>query len=120
MHGRSSLRVLEVEGIPFRAMMKDSDVIKIDAEGIELELLKSAYDIIVSNRPTMLIEVLPEAVLLAEFIVRIAKELNYTISVIPEYGTGKITAIPPDEFNAGVPGRHRSKDVVLSVAPLRL
>jgi FkbM family methyltransferase len=120
VQGRSSLKVLNVKGVPFRTLMKDCDVIKIDAEGIELELLKSSRDLIAERRPTLLIEVLPEAVHLAEFLTDLAIALDYTISVIPEYGTGNIAVIPPSEFSASIPERHRSKDVVLSVLPLRL
>jgi FkbM family methyltransferase len=118
--GRSSLRVLTVKGVPFRALMQGCDAIKIDAEGIELELLRAARDLIVAHRPAMLIEVLPEATRLAEFLAALAIEVGYTISVVPEYGTGEIVAIPPASFTAAVPGRHRSKDVVLSISPLRL
>jgi FkbM family methyltransferase len=116
--GRSSLRVVTVEGIPFRTLMEGCDVIKIDAEGIETELLRSARDILVTRRPAMLIEVLPEAERLGQFLSELAAEVGYVISVVPEYGTGGIVSIPPADFTAAIPQRHRSKDVVLSIEPL--
>jgi FkbM family methyltransferase len=115
---RSSLRIITVKGIPFRALVKGCDVIKIDAEGIEAELLKAARDMIVEGLPTMLIEVLPEAEQLGRFLAALAMEVGYFIFVIPEYGIGDIVNIPANCFAASVPGRYRSKDVVLSMSPL--
>jgi FkbM family methyltransferase len=116
--GRSSLAVLVVQGMPFRMLMQGCDVIKIDAEGIEMELLRDARDMIAAARPTMMIEVLPEATQLGAFLAALAAEVGYTISVIPEYGTGDIVTVAAGRFAADVPARYRSKDVVLSIAPL--
>jgi FkbM family methyltransferase len=118
--GRSTLRIVAVNGLPFVQLMDGCDVIKIDAEGIEMELLKAARDKIVESRPAMMIEVLPEATQLGEFLAELAVEVGYTIYIVPEYGTGGIVTIPPASFTSGMPGRYRSKDVVLSMAPLRL
>nr|WP_294507879.1 FkbM family methyltransferase [uncultured Rhodopila sp.] len=117
---RSSLRLQTVVGVPFRALMQGCDLIKIDAEGIEMELLQSVRHLIVADRPTLVVEVLPEAERLGTFLATLARDTGYTISVIPEYGSDEIVTVPSKSFNASVPGRHRSKDVVLSMAPLRL
>jgi len=111
--GRSSLRVLEVQGIPFRDLAAGRDLIKIDAEGIEAELLASARDIILANRPTLLVEVLPEAVGLGQVLAALAKDGGYMISIIPEYGSDTVVAVDPGAFSSELPRRYNSKDVLL-------
>jgi FkbM family methyltransferase len=111
--GRSSLRTLEVQGLPFRDLLAGRDLIKIDAEGIEAALLTSARDILLANRPAMLIEVLPEATTLGQVLAALAKEAGYSISIIPEYGSDTEVTVDPDTFSADLPRRYNSKDVLL-------
>ena len=59
--GRSRLRVIKVPDLPFKDLIEQADLIKIDAEGIEAELLQSGKDRIVRNRPTIVVELLPES-----------------------------------------------------------
>ena len=116
--GRGSHRVLQVRGEPFNRLIDGCDLVKIDAEGIEAELLRGARDALVRHKPTLLVEVLPEATQLGQIIAELARDAGYTIFVIPEYGDEQIVAVAPDVFSSAVPQRHRSKDVVLSVRPL--
>lgn len=116
--GRSSQHVIQVRGEPFNRLVDGRDLVKIDAEGIEAELLSDARDIILVHRPTLMIEVLPEAVRLGTVLADLARTAGYTIFVIPEYGDERIVVVPHDEFTSAVPQRHRSKDVVLATGPL--
>jgi FkbM family methyltransferase len=111
--GRSSLRMLDVRGIPFRDLVAGRDLIKIDAEGIEAELLTSARDILLANRPTLLIEVLPEAVALGKALAVLAKDGGYSISIIPEYGSDTNVVVDADTFSSDLPRHYNSKDVLL-------
>ncbi len=113
--GRSTDRTIVVDGLPFPALADGCDVIKIDAEGIEAELLESAFEQILRQRPAILVEVLPEAVRLGALITDLARRCGYTILVLPEYGSDQPVQIPADLFNAAVPARYNSKDVLLRV-----
>jgi FkbM family methyltransferase len=117
--GRSSLRILEVRGIPFRGLAAGRDLIKIDAEGIEVELLTSARDIILASRPTLLIEVLPEAAVLGKALAALAKDGGYTITIIPEYGRDTDIVVASDSFSSDLPRRYNSKDVLLQPVDTR-
>jgi FkbM family methyltransferase len=116
--GRSRLRVINVPGLPFKNLIEQADLIKIDAEGIEAELLQSAMDQIVRNRPTLVVEVLPESNRLAALLRELASTCEYTINVIPAYGSDEIVVVTPNRFHAGTPRKCNSKDVVLSMGPL--
>jgi FkbM family methyltransferase len=112
--GRHMLNQITVRGLPAAQLMAGRDLIKIDAEGIEAMLLQSAWAILVAQRPTLMIEVLPEADALGRAIAALAQEAKYTIAVIPEYGREDIVVVAPEDFNAQLPQRYNSKDVVLS------
>ncbi len=112
--GRSSCQVLTVTGIPFADLAADRDLIKIDAEGIEAILLESAIEVLAIQRPTLVIEVLPESEHLSSVLKRLALDLSYRIYVVPAYGTDVPVEVAPEEFNSRFPSRHRSKDVVLT------
>ena len=116
--GRGSHHVLQVRGEPFNRLVDGCDLVKIDAEGIEAELLGGARATILAQRPTLMIEVLPEAVRLGAMLAELARDAGYTIFVVPEYGDERIVAVPHDAFTSAVPQRHRSKDVVLAMGPL--
>jgi len=118
VHGRSSVRRISVSGRPFRDLMAGRDLVKIDAEGIEAKLLDSARDIILAERPTLLIEVLPNATNLAAIITELARDAGYAIFVVPEWGSDTIVEVSPDEFTAALPARFNSKDIVLSTGAL--
>jgi FkbM family methyltransferase len=116
--GRSSKAMLTVPGLPIRYLVKGKDLIKIDAEGIEAALLADIRGFLVSEQPTLMIEVLPEAKRLGELIVALAAEANYQIHVLPEYGSDQVVTVPAASFASTVPRRHNAKDVVLSTTPL--
>ncbi len=113
--GRSTETLLPVQGLPFVDLLQGRQLVKIDAEGIEVDLLASALDDLQRHRPTLVIEVLPEAVRLAGLLRDLALSAGYGIYVVPAYGSDTIVQVPAEQFDAGVPGRHQSKDVVLSL-----
>jgi FkbM family methyltransferase len=116
--GRSSQRVLTVAGLPFVDLIRDKDLIKIDAEGIEYALLSFVKDELLASRPTLVIEILPEAENLGALISDLAKTCRYIIHVVPAYGSDQILTIPASEFNSKTPGKYNSKDVILAVQKL--
>ncbi len=116
--GRSTRSQVTVPGLPIRGLAVGRDLIKIDAEGIEAALLTDIRALLVERRPTLLIEVLPEAERLGELLAGLATEAGYQIHVLPEWGSDRVATVPAAAFNAGVPRTYNSKDVVLSVGPL--
>jgi FkbM family methyltransferase len=116
--GRSIAQTISVDGVPAQTLFAGRDLIKIDAEGIEYELLASVRDMIVTTKPTILIDVLPEAEKLGRFLSELAAEVGYAICVLPEYGSNEIVLADVGQFTSAVPKKHRSKDVVLSVKPI--
>lgn len=118
VRGRSSQRVVKVDGLPFRKLLQGRDLVKIDAEGLEYALLAEAQEELRQHRPILIVEVLPESVQLAALLSKIAREIGYLIHVVPAYGLEAIVTIAHEEFDANVPRRHRSKDVILSMQPI--
>ncbi|GGF10951.1 hypothetical protein GCM10011611_15710 [Aliidongia dinghuensis] len=116
--GRSTKAHITVQGLPMRRLAQGRDLIKIDAEGIEMALLSDIHGLLVETRPTLLIEVLPEAKRLGELLASLAREAGYRIHVLPEYGSDEIVSVPAEDFTSDLPRRYHSKDVVLSRAAL--
>jgi FkbM family methyltransferase len=115
---RTSTQIISVKGAASRTLFEGRDLIKIDAEGIEFELLASVQDLMVASKPTLLIEILPEAKKLGRFLSELAADVGYDIYVLPEYGSNKIVSADVGHFTSSVPQRFNSKDVVLSVKPI--
>lgn len=116
--GRSSLDHLTVRGLPVGDLAAGRDLIKIDAEGIEAELLAAIHDMLVATRPTLLVEVLPEARQLGERLADLARAAGYIIHIVPEYGSDTIVPVAAADFTADLPRRYHSKDVVLAMRAL--
>lgn len=116
--GRSSRSQVTVPGLPIRGLAAGRDLIKIDAEGIEAALLGDIRALLIERRPTLLVEVLPEAERLGALLAALAIEAGYQIHILPEWGSDRVVTVPAAAFNAGLPRTFNSKDVVLSVGPL--
>ena len=116
--GRSSKARLIVSGLPIGELAKGRDLIKIDAEGIEASLLADIRPLLVDERPSLVIEVLPEAKQLSGLLARLAADASYQIHVLPEYGSDQIVTVPAASFTSVVPAMHNAKDVVLSTGLL--
>jgi len=114
---RRAETTITVQGVPFRELITGRDLVKVDAEGIEYQLLASVRDVLLSERPTLLIEVLPESRMLGEFLAAIARDAGYRIVIVPEWGSAKPIAVDPDTFTASLPARFNSKDVLLTCDP---
>jgi FkbM family methyltransferase len=111
---RSTLREIAVKGIPFGELARNRDLIKIDAEGVEHALLTAAMRSIARDRPTIVVEVLPEAERLGQTIADIAQRYDYVITVVPAYGSNTPISIRATEFSSTTPSRFKSKDVILT------
>ncbi len=116
--GRSSMITIEVQGLPFQALIEGKTLIKIDAEGVEAELLRSASEALTANRPTLLIEVLPEAAKLGRLLADLATHAGYTLHILPEFGSETVVTVEPSQFTSALPALYHSKDVLLHVGPL--
>jgi FkbM family methyltransferase len=115
---RASHSLITVEGLPVRDLARGCDLIKIDAEGIEAALLGDIRAMLVETRPSLLIEVLPEAETLGAFLAALAAQAGYLIHILPEYGSDTIITVSPEQFTSRLPREYHSKDVVLSVAAI--
>ena len=115
---RASRGQISVPGVAIRQLAQGRDLIKIDAEGIEAALLSDIRDMLIAAKPTLLIEVLPEAGVLGGLLAELAAEAGYQIHILPEYGSDTNVTVPAAGFTADIPRRYNSKDVVLSVGPL--
>ena len=112
--GRSTIRKIEVMGYPIEELLKGRDLVKIDAEGIEHALLRQAMPTLVKNRPTIIVEVLPDSSNLAHLLAELAMTGSYRIQVVPSYGSNEVTTVPAAEFTAAMPAKFNSKDVMLT------
>ena len=111
---RGPAQSIPVRGIQFRDLLRGRDLVKIDAEGLEFALLSAARDILIVERPTLLIEVLPESIQLGTMLAELARDAGYEILIIPEWGTADAMRVDPDQFTSSLPTLHRSKDVLLT------
>jgi FkbM family methyltransferase len=115
---RSTLREIKVKGVPFTKLAAGRDLIKIDAEGIEHALLAAAVKIIERYKPTIVVEVLPEAEKLARLLRSLANDNGYIIHIVPAYGDRRIIQVTAADFTSRLPSHFHAKDVVLSRTPL--
>ncbi len=115
--GRNVGRVLEVKGLPFARLAEGRRLLKIDAEGIEADLLQSAREVLGESRPVLVIEVLEDSERLGALLREIALAWGVPIHVVPGYGSDEVIQVAPDTFDARVPARHRSKDILLGDVP---
>ena len=106
-------RQIVVEGIPFRDLVAGCDLIKIDAEGVEVDLLRAARDLIVAAKPNLLIEVLPSSPELAAFLVELAKEAGYRMVILPEWGADIPVVTTPEGFTLALMTQNNSKDLLM-------
>jgi FkbM family methyltransferase len=116
--GRTTAQVIKVAARAFPDLVDAVDLIKIDAEGIEATLLESAMATLERKKPTLVIELLPQAVHLAEVLRDLALRCGYSIWIIPGWGSDEIVCVEPERLTAELPQRYNSKDVVLSVKAL--
>jgi FkbM family methyltransferase len=115
---RGSKSVIDVQGFPMASLARGRDLIKIDAEGMEADLLQAIAAELRTSRPSLVIEVLPESARLAALLRDIAEAAGYTIWVVPAWATDEAVAVPAATFAANVPGQYHSKDVILTRIPL--
>jgi FkbM family methyltransferase len=106
-------RRIVVPGLPLREYVIGRDLIKIDAEGIEVDLLRAVHDILIRDKPNLLIEVLPSSPELAAFLVSLAKEAGYALVILPEWGSDHPVTVSPDNFSLSMMTRNNSKDLLL-------
>ena len=106
-------RQISVRGLPLRDYVAGRDLIKIDAEGVEVDLLRAVRDILVATKPNLLIEVLPSSPELAAFLVALAKEAGYRLIILPEWGADRPVTVAPEDFTLAMMHQNNSKDLLL-------
>ena len=116
--GRDTSEVITVRGLPFADLIAGRDLIKIDAEGIEFELLSGSLPELLAGGPTLLLEVLPEAKKLGQLVAEIADAGGYMIYVLPEYRLDAPVLVPSKSFTSATPETFYAKDVLLSKTPI--
>jgi hypothetical protein len=70
--------------------------------------------VLAESRPTLLIEVLPEARRLGEVVADLARTCGYRITALPEYGHDDVKPLEVATFDSTVPSRYNAKDVLLT------
>jgi FkbM family methyltransferase len=115
--GRSRLRVINVPGLPFKNLIEQADLIKIDAEGIEAELLQSAMDQIGETGRHSLWKSCRRATGLQRSCANSPRPAS-TQSTSSGIWIRRDRHRHADRFHAGTPRKCNSKDVVLSIGPL--
>lgn len=68
---------LAVPAVPFRDLVEDVDLVKLDVEGQEYQLLRSACVVLMRNRAVLLVELLDDAQLLRTLILDICEQHSY-------------------------------------------
>jgi FkbM family methyltransferase len=106
-------RQISVQGLPLRDYVAGRDLIKIDAEGIEVDLLRAVRDVLIAEKPNLLIEVLPSSPELAAFLVTLAKEAGYQLIILPEWGADRPVKVAPEDFTLAMMHQNNSKDLLL-------
>jgi FkbM family methyltransferase len=105
---------ITVQTVGAQRLLKGADLIKIDAEGIEYDLLQAAKPMLVKSRPIILVEVLPGAKRLQAFIKAFAQEAGYFIYALPGYTYRDLKLLPAASFNAEHLSAHNARDVILA------
>jgi FkbM family methyltransferase len=115
---RHSSGQLLVEGFPVMQLVQGRDLIKIDAEGIEHALLRASMRHLVQHGPTIVVEVLPGSNQLIDVIRELGTVAGYVVNIVPGYGSDRIVAVSAAQFDAELPPRFHSKDVILARQPI--
>ena len=106
-------RQISVQGLPLRDYVAGRDLIEIDAEGVEVDLLRAVRDILIVEKPNLLIEVLPSSPELAAFLMALAKEASYRLIILPEWGADRPLTVAPEDFTLAMMSQNNSKDLLL-------
>lgn len=69
------------------------DLVKLDIEGLELEVLSAIRDWIVSQRPTLVVEILDESTELQPFLADLVSEAGYEAYVVDHGVTRRVTSV---------------------------
>lgn len=111
---RASTRV---EAVDAAAVLRGADVVKIDAEGMELELLEAVEERFLAATPNLLFEALPGAHALRRFVVGLMEQSGYRAFLpLPD----NLIEFAPAEIAAGEPAlSYGVRDVLLSAHPER-
>lgn len=111
--GRATAATVHVDGIPMHELAQGRDLIKIDAEGVEYELIDSIRAPILRERPAIVVEVLPHARELARLLRELAVQAPFLIFVVPAWGSDRLIPIDPEQFSSETARQFNSKDVLL-------
>lgn len=86
------------------------DLVKLDVEGYEFEILNAVKALLLRERPTIFVEVLPRSTRLQQLIAELVEANVYKLLVCAE----RLREVGPDELRTGGLRRlHHTRDVVL-------
>jgi FkbM family methyltransferase len=106
--GRASY---DVPVVDVHALLSGVDLLKLDVEGYEFEILNPIRTFLIEHRPTLFVEVLPEARKLHRLIADLVHSGAYRLYVS---GTASLVTIDPEDITAGtLHRRYRTRDVFL-------
>ena len=78
-----------------------------------MDLLRAVRDILIVEKPNLLIEVLPSSPELAAFLMALAKEASYRLIILPEWGADRPLTVAPEDFTLAMMSQNNSKDLLL-------
>ena len=115
---RSTKETIACNGVPILDLLAGVDLVKIDAEGIEYALIAASFDVLVIQRPVLVVEVLPEATQLTDVLRALAEAAGYRIYVVPGWGSDQLVEVSARKFEPTLLPSLNSKDVILTTKAL--
>ena len=93
-----------------RDLMGGVDLLKLDVEGYEFEILNGVRDLLLRDRPTVFVEVLPQARKLQRFIADLSRTGTYRLFAAGD----RIQEVNPADLEAGrLQARYGARDALL-------
>jgi FkbM family methyltransferase len=113
----ASARSVTVPAVTGADLVAEVDLVKLDIEGLEVEVLSSVRSWIMSDRPTLVVEVRDDATHLQSFVRRLVDDAGYACTVVVD---GAVRRLPAAEASTGrLEAHYRTRDVTL-IDPARL
>jgi FkbM family methyltransferase len=109
---RDASQTIKVAACYIGSAIEGADLIKLDTEGIELQLLEKVYPSIVRDAPSIVIEVLGGSLGLLSLLRKLCSEVPYRIWVAPEYGYSSCFELTLEQLTMQTLKQLNAKDVI--------
>lgn len=112
-HRYDGVATIEVDAVGVREIVSEVDLIKVDAKGMECEILQGLSGVIHERRPTIFVELLDGTPKLRALVDHLCRSAGYSL-----YAPASDGLLPIDVAainTVSVEERFRSRDVILCV-----